>query len=185
MSNGLSRYFAAQMTDLLIRRATVGDAALLARVGAELFAAAFGAQNDPNDLKTYLATAFSPSIQHAELADADRATWIAEAPDGAPAGYAMLKRGARSVAVAANHPAEIQRFYVGPPFQGHGLAQALMSVCVEQARDWGCDALWLSVWELNPRAVAFYEKSGFRKVGRQDFMVGSDRQHDHVMSRTL
>jgi ribosomal protein S18 acetylase RimI-like enzyme len=173
------------MTDPRIRRATVGDAALLARVGAELFAGAFGAQNDPNDLKAYLATAFSPSIQHAELADAHRVTWLAESPDGAIAGYATVKRGARAAAVAANYPAEVQRFYVAPSFQGRGLAQQLMSACVEQAREWDCDALWLGVWELNPRAVAFYEKCGFRKVGRQDFMVGSDRQHDHVMSRTL
>jgi len=173
------------MTNPQIRRASIGDASLLARVGAELFAAAFGAQNDPNDLKAYLAMAFSPSKQHTELVDADRATWIAESPDGSPAGYAMLKRGASSAAVSANRPAEVQRFYVAGPFQGRGLAQELMSACVEQAREWDCDALWLGVWELNPRAVAFYEKCGFRKIGRQDFMVGSDRQHDHVMSRTV
>lgn len=173
------------MSALVIRRATTGDAALLARVGAELFASAFGAQNDPNDLRAYLATAFSLPMQHAELADTSRATWIAETIDGAPAGYTMLKRGAASAAVAANHPAEIQRFYVSPAFQGRGLAQDLMSLCAEQAHEWGCDALWLGVWELNPRAIAFYEKCGFRKVGRQHFMVGSDRQHDYVMARTL
>jgi GNAT superfamily N-acetyltransferase len=173
------------MTQPSIRRATIGDAALLASIGAEFFAAAFGAQNDPNDLKSYLATAFSPATQHAELVDTDRVTWIAESEDATPAGYAMLKRAASATAVLANHPAEVQRFYVASPFQGRGLAQALMSVCVEQAHEWGCDALWLGVWELNPRAVAFYEKCGFRKVGRQDFMVGSDRQHDHVMSRAL
>jgi len=175
----------ADMTAPLIRRATSGDAALLARIGAELFAAAFGAQNNPDDLKAYLATAFVPARQRDELADTDRATWIAESLDGDTAGYAMLKRGAVSAAVAANHPAEVQRFYVASTFQGRGLAQDLMSACVEQAHEWGCDALWLGVWELNPRAIAFYEKSGFRKVGRQHFMVGADRQHDFVMARTL
>ena len=123
------------MTAPLIRRATPGDAALLARVGAELFAAAFGPQNNPDDLKAYLATAFVPARQHAELADTDRATWIAESPDGDTAGYAMLKRGAVSAAVAANHPAEVQRFYVASTFQGRGLAQELMSACVEQAHE--------------------------------------------------
>lgn len=173
------------MPDLVIRRATTGDAGLLARIGAELFATAFGAQNDPNDLRAYLAKAFSPATQRAELDDTDRATWIVESPEAGPAGYAMVKRGAGAAAVAANHPAEVQRFYVAPSFQGRGLAQELMSTCVDQAREWGCDALWLGVWELNPRAIAFYEKCGFRKVGRQYFMVGSDRQHDYVMVRTL
>jgi ribosomal protein S18 acetylase RimI-like enzyme len=173
------------MPDFVIRRATEGDAAMLARVGAELFATAFGAQNDPNDLRAYLAKAFSPAVQHAELADIDRVTLIAETSHASPAGYAMLRRGARSETVAATHPGEVQRFYVTPAFQGRGLAQQLMSACVEQAEEWGCDALWLGVWELNPRAIAFYEKCGFRKVGRQYFMVGSDRQHDYVMVRTL
>jgi GNAT superfamily N-acetyltransferase len=173
------------MTATMIRRATTGDAALLARIGAEYFVAAFGPQNDPNDMKTYLAGAFSTAKQHAELADPDRATWIAESSDGTPAGYAMLKRGAAPEAVQANNPVELHRFYVAGPFQGRGLAQQLMSTCVDQARQWGCDALWLGVWELNPRAIAFYEKSGFRKVGRQYFTVGSDRQHDFVMTRTL
>jgi len=173
------------MTLPVIRRATAGDAALLARVGADLFTSAFGPLNDPNDLRLYLAQAFSPAKQEAELVDANRTTWIAELPEGATAGYAMVIRGAASPAVVANHPAELQRFYVAPSFQGRGLAQELMSACVEQAHEWSCDALWLGVWERNPRAIAFYEKSGFRKVGRQFFMVGSDRQHDYVMTRTL
>ncbi len=173
------------MTGPLIRRATTGDAPLLARVGAELFTAAFGAQNNPDDLNAHLAKTFSPAKQRDELADPDRATWIAEMPDGGPAGYAMLKRAATSVAVAANHPAEVERFYVASAFHGRGLAQALMAACVEQAREWGCDAVWLGVWELNPRAIAFYEKCGFRKAGRQHFMVGADRQQDFVMLRTL
>jgi diamine N-acetyltransferase len=60
-----------------------------------------------------------------------------------------------------------------------------MKACVEQARAWGCDALWLAVWERNPRAIAFYEKSGFRKVGRQTFLLGHDVQHDDVMEQSL
>jgi ribosomal protein S18 acetylase RimI-like enzyme len=41
------------------------------------------------------------------------------------------------------------------------------------------------VWEKNPRAIAFYEKKGFRKVGRQTFLLGKDVQHDLVMALSL
>jgi ribosomal protein S18 acetylase RimI-like enzyme len=60
-----------------------------------------------------------------------------------------------------------------------------MDTCIAQARAWECDVIWLAVWEKNPRAIAFYEKKGFRKVGRQTFQLGSDIQHDHVMARNL
>ena len=45
--------------------------------------------------------------------------------------------------------------------------------------------LWLGVWERNLRAQAFYRKHGFRKVGTQIFVVGTDPQTDHVMLREL
>jgi diamine N-acetyltransferase len=41
------------------------------------------------------------------------------------------------------------------------------------------------VWEHNPRAQAFYKKSGFVAVGSQTFFVGTDEQTDRVMELTL
>jgi ribosomal protein S18 acetylase RimI-like enzyme len=41
--------------------------------------------------------------------------------------------------------------------------------------------LWLSTWEQNPRAIAFYTKAGFTDAGSADFFVGSDRQRDRVL----
>ena len=59
-----------------------------------------------------------------------------------------------------------------------------MNACIEQARAWHADELWLGVWEKNPRAIAFYQKTGLRVVGRQTFQLGRDLQHDFVMSLT-
>ena len=53
------------------------------------------------------------------------------------------------------------------------------------ARHLGGIAIWLGVWERNPRAIAFYEKCGFRDVGSQLFIVGSDPQTDRVMVRSI
>ena len=39
--------------------------------------------------------------------------------------------------------------------------------------------MWLGVWERNERAKAFYARQGFRQVGRQIFVVGSDPQTDN------
>jgi diamine N-acetyltransferase len=45
----------------------------------------------------------------------------------------------------------------------------------------GGRTLWLSVWERNPRARAFYAKCGFEDAGAADFYVGSDRQTDRIL----
>ena len=181
-----------ELSTVRLRTATADDATLLATLGARLFEQTFGPANTAADMAAYLAEAFSPERQAAELAEADRVTWIAEQMgDGAPVGYAVLIRDARVDCVPARRAAELRRIYVdlvggarsGPA--SPGLGALLMERCLDQARAWGCDVLWLAVWEENARAIRFYEKHGFRKMGVKDFQLGADVQHDFIMARNL
>ncbi len=133
----------------------------------------------------HLATAFSIEAMQAALADRDVAAWIALDAGHAAIGYATLRRGSRASGVEGAKPAEVQRIYVEESWHGHGVGEALMRACVDQATAWRCDVLWLGVWQENPRAIAFYEKNGFRVVGEQTFMLGRDAQRDYVMARPL
>ena len=76
-----------------------------------------------------------------------------------------------------------KRFYVDKPWHGQGLARSLMDAAEKAARARGAREFWLGVWERNERAQAFYRKCGFRKVGTQIFVVGTDPQTDNVMLR--
>ena len=80
---------------------------------------------------------------------------------------------------------EIQRFYVDHAWHGQGVARQLMAACVATARARGGATVWLGVWERNARAIRFYTKHGFTDVGTHDFLLGSDRQTDRVMSRPV
>jgi ribosomal protein S18 acetylase RimI-like enzyme len=164
-------------SDIRFRRATTADAALLARLGAELFAQAFAAQNTPENMSAYLGAAFSEERQRHELEDESTRAWVAEA-DGASIGYAQIK-------VGADHSAELVRIYADRVWHGRGVGQALLDHCVDGARAAGAKTLWLGVWERNPRAIAFYEKHGFRVVGEQAFQLGADAQRDIVMVKEL
>ena len=169
-----------------IRLATLDDARLLAQMGARLFEQAFGNANEPANMQAYLATAFSLERQSAELGDPDCMTWVAEDAGGAAMGYAMLKRGGGADGVPESDAAEVQRLYVDQTWHGQGVAAALMNACIEQASHaWHCGVIWLGVWQLNPRAIAFYKKMGFETVGAQTFVLGDDVQHDDVMRRAL
>jgi GNAT superfamily N-acetyltransferase len=169
-------------TTIDIRIAASGDAALLAELGARTFRAAFGWGNTEEDMAAYLAGAFAPDIQAAEIADPSGVFLIAEFA-ATPAGYARLRRGPAPAAVNAADPVEIVRFYADVPWIGRGVGSAMMEASLRLAAEWGCDTVWLDVWEENPMALAFYEAWGFTVVGRQSFVLGEDVQDDLIMVR--
>ncbi|MBK5259984.1 MAG: GNAT family N-acetyltransferase [Thermoanaerobaculia bacterium] len=137
----------------------------------------FAAQNRPEDMRVYLASVYGEELQRAELIDPAMITLVVEEGDAMIA-FAQLKQSdADSV--------EIWRFYVDRGRHGRGVAQQLMRDVEETSRNLGARHLWLGVWEHNPRAIAFYEKCGFRKTGSKPFLVGSDLQTDNVMRREL
>ena len=60
-----------------------------------------------------------------------------------------------------------------------------MDACFSRAKETGRDVIWLGVWEFNPRAQRFYEKNGFRLVGKHTFLLGSDPQTDLLMQKKI
>jgi ribosomal protein S18 acetylase RimI-like enzyme len=167
-----------------IRRAVPGDAAVLAELGARTFREAFEADNKPEDMALYLASSYGPDHQTAELRNAGIVTLLAEA-ESRLAGYSQLRDGPAPDCVDGPRPIELWRFYVGRAWQGHGVAQRLMAATIEAAGARGAGTVWLSVWERNLRAQAFYRKSGFEDRGEKAFILGNDRQTDRVMALAL
>ena len=174
--------------DVRIRLATPADAAAIARFGARLFVETFGPDNTPDDIALYVSATYGPGRQRAELADPSCTYLVAESgsgKEGRLAGYALLHEGPAPPSVAGSAPLEIRRFYLDRAFHGAGVSRTLMDTCVAEATRRGADVLWLGVWERNARAIRFYEKCGFRDVGSQPFVLGTDPQTDRVMSRAL
>lgn len=169
---------------LHIRRASLADVGPLSAFARRAFHDTFAPDNDPADMAAYLADAFSPAKQGAELAHPQRTCLLAEL-DGALVGYAAILDAAGHPSVPARHPVELERFYVDQAWHGRGIAGALMTAVIDAATHGGGDALWLGVWERNTRAIRFYRTRGFERVGAQTFRLGADLQQDDVMRRAL
>lgn len=169
-----------------IRQATSKDAKLLTDLSYTTFWDAFAhhPKNAPDDLAHYMRQAFNAEQIEAELADPNSIFLVAEL-DGKPAGYAKLVIDNIEPGVTAERPVELSRLYSHQAYLGKGVGQYLMDACFDRARDDGRDVMWLGVWEYNPRARRFYEKNGFRIVGRHTFQLGSDPQTDLLMQKEL
>ena len=174
---------------MLIRRATIADASALSGLGATTFRETFEGENTPDDMASYLSEAFTPERQAAEIADAANVVLLAEhaAEEGEAelVGYAHLVDGVVPEAVSGPAPLELKRLYVARAWHGRRVAQALMDASIAAARARGAQTLWLGVWERNARAIAFYAKYGFVRVGEHTFVLGADAQTDWLLVRSL
>ena len=170
--------------ELTIRRGAAEDAGLLAELGARTFSEAFAADNTLEDMAAYLASAFSPAQQAAELADPHCLFQIAET-NGVAVGYAMLRSGNAPNGVTGEKPIELVRLYVSRESLGSGAGAALMQACIDEAKQRDYETLWLGVWEHNHRARAFYRKWNFIEVGKHVFQLGNDPQTDILMQRSI
>ena len=175
--------------ETVVRPATIADAARLSQLGATTFRETFEGENTPEDMARYLAKAFTPNQQAAEIADPAAAVLLAErrhtSGDAELVGYVHLASGPAPAAVQGPAPVELKRLYVARAWHGQGVAQALMDAALDAAYARGAQTLWLGVWERNPRAVAFYRKCGFTRVGEHTFVLGADAQTDWLLARPL
>lgn len=161
------------------------DAADLSELAERTFRDAFSAHNTVENMDLHCASSFSPTLQAAEIANREIYTVVAESQDRLVAFAQVHFRPGPSDCPVVAPSVELHRFYVERDLHGTGLARDLMNHVLQTAARLGAKAVWLGVWEHNPRAIRFYRRFGFSKVGDQVFVVGTDPQRDLVMVRSL
>jgi diamine N-acetyltransferase len=177
----------------IIREATAADAAQLAALAAVTFPLACPPGTLPEDIRGFLATQLSAARFAEYIADPSRVVLTAE-DDGELVAYSMLVAEEPAdpqvaAALTATPSVELSKCYVHPDHHGQGLSHALMQASI----DWAgrerngrtAVVLWLGVNQQNARAIAFYGKSGFRRVGTKHFTVGAVTHDDFILARPL
>jgi diamine N-acetyltransferase len=183
-SDTLKHMVSSEIESIHIRRGVLEDAPALAALATKTFADAFAADNRPEDLQAHLESSYGVAQQSQELSDPNEITLLVFAAETLIA-FAQVRRKIPPACVTQSQAIEVHRFYVDRLAHGKGVAQVLMAAVKSASKEFDAKHLWLSAWERNPRAVAFYAKMGFEIVGSADFMVGSDVQTDHIMVAVL
>ncbi len=182
LTNGPAGGARAARIDILPR--TIADLKALQALGRRTYSDAFGPYNTPEDMALYLESAFSEERLLRELSNPE-SLFLFLHDDGELSGYIKLNWGGAQSDLKDPDALEIERIYVLSGRQGRGLGEALVARAFEEARARGKSFVWLGVWEKNPRAIRFYERMGFRKFGEHEFVLGTDRQTDHLMRRDI
>jgi diamine N-acetyltransferase len=159
------------LSELAIARATVGDAPDLGIIGPAAYAAAYHDDwDDPVAFFWQLQT-FGAEAMEATLARPDARVWIAR-QDGVGVGFLTMFVGSLEPINQRPKGAEIPRIYLLPGARRGGIGKKLLEAAEKQAREDGCDHVWLDVMEHAEWARAAYERWGFSEIGGKTFAGG-------------
>jgi ribosomal protein S18 acetylase RimI-like enzyme len=165
------------------RDALPGDGAELAQVARRCFTETFGTLYRQEDLAAFLDAAFGATGLPSHLTDPAYAVRLAT-HDGVIIGFCKVG----PVAFPGDWPAdaiELHQLYILGPWQGEGVAPALMDWALDTAQARGASEVILSVYVDNNRARRFYERYGFVEIGQYTFMVGNKPDDDRLMRLQL
>jgi diamine N-acetyltransferase len=168
---------------LIIRRATVADAATLARITEQTFTETFGHLYPPEDLAEYVRGNCTPESCRNLLEDPKLAAWFIGAEGAAPVGYATAAGCKLPVENREPNAGEVRQLYVLATHQNQRLGAKLLDVALAWLVEQKFSPLYIGVWSQNHGAQRFYGRYGFRKVGEYGFPVGKTVDHEFILKR--
>lgn len=167
-----------------IKKCTAEDVGEICGVAVKTFCETFEAVNDPETIRTYLEKAFSVEKMYRELKDPNSDFFLLYS-NGVVAGYLKLNEAESQTEINDVSSLEIERIYVLDKFQGKGFGRLLMQKALVTAAERKKEYVWLGVWEKNEKAITFYEKNGFYKIGSHSFLLGNEAQNDYIMRKNI
>ncbi len=169
---------------LLLHSCTNEDLTELTKISRRTFRDAFEFQNDPSDFNHYLSTALSSETLSTELQHPDRSFYFVRLNNQNVA-YFKINENQAQTDLRDAEGMEIERIYVLQEFQGQKIGEWMIWEILKIGRKKGKEYLWLGVWEQNMKAIRFYERLGFIRIGKHPYYIGNDRQMDWLMKLNI
>lgn len=80
---------------------------------------------------------------------------------------------------------EVGKLYVLHRFVGKGVGYKLLTTSEEMIKQKGFDKVNIEVYIKNERAITFYERQGYQKIGKIDFPIEENTYVNWVMTKKL
>ncbi|WP_269583529.1 GNAT family N-acetyltransferase [Roseibium sp. Sym1] len=169
------------MTAFEITSATLADARSLAALSIEVWLDTYAPEGVSDSFATHVLETYAPAAFADNLKERHKHLLVARNRVGL-IGYALLDLRAQPVSNSSG-TAEINTLYVRRHHQRLGLGQKLFERAMQLATDAGQPKLFLTVYEKNARAIAFYEAQGMRCEGTWTFRFEGGAVPNLIMTR--
>jgi ribosomal protein S18 acetylase RimI-like enzyme len=164
-----------------ILRATLKDAQLLSQLSVDTFLPAHGHSAPKTDIDDYVAQSFNEENFIKELSDLHNCYYLLYSNDKI-AGYSKVVFNQFNENITAKNTAYMSRLYLLEDFYGSGLGKKLFDFNLTLCKENKQSGIWLAVWVENQKAISFYTKMGFKKVGAFDFKISDTHKNpNHIL----
>jgi diamine N-acetyltransferase len=164
-----------------IRKASEIDSPVVSLLAQVTFWESHGHSASKKVIDHYVQLHLNEQVIKSELKDSQNHYYIIF-EDDVPAGFLKFRFDMEYKAIAEKHICKLDRIYVLESHLGKKLGLALMLHAIEIAKNSGQRGMWLYTWIENLRAVAFYQKHGFKIVDSADFKISDTHSNpNHIM----
>lgn len=168
-----------------IKIASKADVEVLAMLGRLTWSESHGQYiEDKNEVLQYLEENFSVSKTKENLNNPNIQFYIIYADD-LPAGYAKINLNKTNKNVVSQNSCQLERIFILNEFIPLRIGQQLLNFVEYQARKLQFDAMWLTVYIKNNRAIRFYERNEFKNAGVLNFVVSGRGYENIVFAKNL
>ncbi|MDH2350924.1 GNAT family N-acetyltransferase [Bradyrhizobium sp. SSUT18] len=167
----------------MIRKADERDASSLAAVSIEVWLSTYLREGVSAFFADYVLSEFTAQKFRNSVGDPNLSIWVSENRIGID-GFVTI--GSRSTPPLANcSPLEIMTLYVQPRHQSSGRGLALLQRALDHCRSIGGESVWLKVNAENRRAIDFYLRHGFKKIGSTHFRIADSAYENFVLEAEI
>ena len=163
---------------MLVRLGQHGDAENLSALAIQVWLHTYATEGISSTISAYVLSEFSPKRFGELLSEASSVVLVAEVGKNL-VGYATVTANT-TCPVSTSAKVELATLYVQEHFIGKGVGSSLL----EQAEQWAMQrpssSIWLTVNSKNSRAIAFYTKHGYTKLGVTYFKLGN-KSHENLV----
>lgn len=142
----------------------------------ETFTSTFAAVNSQTNINKYVSSNLSYQAIYSEWQQSTQSFYFGKVGNNV-VGYVKL--------VKVGQCLKIERLYVLKEFAGNGYGSQFIEYAERCAQEIEMAEIKLGVWASNFQAITFYYMHGFKATGKEEFILGDDRQVDIVMSKQI
>lgn len=168
--------------EIELRLAGAFDAPAIAALAVQVFLDTYATAGVQPDLAREAFDEYAVDAFAARLAEPQRRFVLACRGDGL-LGFAEVLAAALPAPAGDVRGAELVRLYVQPRAQRSGLGRALLARAEQLATAAALPWLWLTAWEGNARALAFYARMGYADIGATTYALQGRSYGNRVLAK--